>query len=550
MRCPHCDTPNETDARFCERCGGVLAGPGDETLPLDRAPVWPAAHEGQLLLLARRELAADYDVEKEIGRGGMAVVYRAVERALNRAVALKVLPPELALGQAVVDRFKREAQMAASLDHPNIIPIYRVGQSGTLLYLAMRFVEGRPLDAIIGGQGALPVPVVVLILRAAAAALAYAHEHGIVHRDIKGGNILIDRDGRVIVTDFGVARAVESASVTVSGSMIGTPYFMSPEQCAGKVAGPQSDQYSLGVVAFQMLTGTVPFQADTLAAIMHHHFFTPVPDVRVARSDVSPELTAVMERVLAKDPARRYGSTREMLAAIEAIPLSDADRRDGEAMLRELAHGTAVRPVATAPLPPLADTMTVVAAHDAQRRSAQFRVRLRQWTAGVGVALAVAVVVALLIPSRHSPESATVAKTPSTEPTPVPVPAPVPVPVQPAPPQPVGHPDSAKPPAVTPRPRQNPVSRETVASSTATVAPAAPVPVPTGKLRMRVLPGDAAIYIDGRRLGTGVVVDSVLPAGQRQVHVTAEGYVSYDTVVSVVPDSTSLVKTITLKPQP
>jgi hypothetical protein len=548
MRCPHCDTLNTPDARFCERCGEALAGPGDATMPFDRSTAPPFPPEAPLLQLARRELADDYDVEKEVGRGGMAVVYRAVERDLNRPVALKILPPELALGATVVDRFKREAQMAASLDHPNIIPIYRVGQSGTLLYLAMRFVEGRALDAIITTQGALPVPVVVLILRASATALAFAHDHGIVHRDIKGGNILIDRSGRVTVTDFGVARAVESASVTVSGSMIGTPYFMSPEQCAGKVAGPQSDQYSLGVVAFQMLTGTVPFQAETLAAIMHHHFFTPVPDVSVARGDVPPELTAVMGRVLTKDPAHRYPTTRDMLAAIEAIPLSETERREGEAMLRELANGAPVRTVTTGALPPLADTMTVVAAHDAQRRSAQFRLRIQQWTAGAVAVVLIGVLVAVLMSSRRSAASA------SQPTTAAPMVASAPVAPPPAAMAPVVRPDSlrlhaesAKASAV--KPKASPAPRVAAAAPSSTVvAPLAPPP--SGKLRVRVLPGDAAIYVDGRLLGTGAVIDSVLPAGARQLHVVSEGYRSYDTLVTVAPDSTTVLGTLTLKPAP
>jgi predicted Ser/Thr protein kinase len=548
MRCPSCDMVNTDDARFCERCGGALAGPTDATLPLDRTSPAPPP-EGPLLVLARRELAVDYDVEREVGRGGMAVVYRAVERALHRPVALKVLPPELALGASVVDRFKREAQMAASLDHPNIIPVYRVGQSGTLLYLAMRFVEGRALDAIIASQGALPVPVVVLVLRAAATALAYAHEHGIVHRDIKGGNILVDRDGRVIVTDFGVARAIESASVTITGSMIGTPYFMSPEQCAGKVAGPQSDQYSLGVVAFQMLTGTVPFQAETLAAIMHHHFFTPVPDVSVARSDVPPELTAVLGRVLTKDPAHRYPTTREMLAAVEAIPLSDADRREGEAMLRELAHGSAVRTIATAALPPLADTMTIVAAQDAQRRTAEHQLRRQRWTAGGIAAVVVGVVVAGVISSRQTPAAGGV-------PTPAVTPR-----VEPPPPSPT---DSARADSVRAErvraaqahlesvradAKLRAIQRAAAAESAARGLAAAPPALP-GKLRVRFQPADAAIYIDGRFLGTGAVIDSALPAGVRRMHVVAAGYRSYDTVVTLVPDSTTVLGTVTLKPEP
>jgi hypothetical protein len=563
MRCPSCDTVNTDDARFCERCGGALAGPTDATLPLDRATP-PPPPEGPLLLLARRELADDYDVEREVGRGGMAVVYRAKERALHRPVALKVLPPELALGASVVDRFKREAQMAASLDHPNIIPVYRVGQSGSLLYLAMRFVEGRALDAIIATQGALPVPVVVLVLRAAGTALTYAHEHGIVHRDIKGGNILVDRDGRVIVTDFGVARAVESASVTVSGSMIGTPYFMSPEQCAGKVAGPQSDQYSLGVVAFQMLTGTVPFQAETLAAIMHHHFFTPVPDVSVARGDVPPELAAVLARVLTKDPAHRYPTTRDMLAAIEAIPLSDTDRRDGEAMLRELANGSPVRTVATAALPPLADTMTIVAAQDAQRRSAEHRLRRRRWTMGGLTAVAVGVVGALVVSSRRQPEAAGAATSSPAGVTPASTPpGQVAVSV-------THHADSVR--ADSARTARIDSLREARArvesarvdarakamaalhtgagATVPAVVPTVPTPAAAGKLRVRFVPGDAEIYVDGHLLGTGAIIDSLLPAGARKLHVVDAGYRSYDTLVTVVPDSTTVLGTVTLKPAP
>ncbi len=354
-----------------------------------------------MLEIVRAALTTEYDVEREIGRGGMGIVYKATERELRRAVALKVLPPGLALGQQVVDRFKREAQMAAALDHPNIIPIYRVGQTGNLSYLAMKYVEGPSLDDVIATQGALPVTIVVTVLRAGASALAFAHERGIVHRDIKPANILLDGDGRVIVTDFGVARAVEKASMTTTGSVIGTPYFMSPEQCAGKVAGPQSDQYSLGVVAFQMLTGTVPFHAETLAAIIQHHFFTPAPDVRAARADLPPELVAIVNRMLSKDPDQRYGTTRELLSAIKSIRLPLSEPMTGESMLRNLAQGGTVATVTTGELPPLADTMHIVAAHDALRRSSARSLRLRR-QAALLVALAAAVGIALWM-SGHLP---------------------------------------------------------------------------------------------------------------------------------------------------
>ncbi len=498
-----------------------------------------------LLQLVRRDLMEDYDVEREIGRGGMAIVYRGVERQLRRTVALKVLPPELLLGPAVVGRFEREAQMAAALDHPSIIPIYRVGRTASLAYLAMKYIEGRGLDRVIAEQGALPIPVVVMVLRAATSAVAYAHAHGIVHRDIKGGNILIDRVGRVIVTDFGVARAIDNALMTTTGSVIGTPYFMSPEQCAGKVAAPQSDQYSLGVVGFQMLTGSLPFQADTLAAIMHHHFFTPAPDVTKAREDIPGELTAILTRVLSKDPDRRYPTTADMLAAVESIPLSDADRSAGEGMLRSLAGGTPVPTIRTSALPPLEDTMAVVAAHDAFRRSSARRRRVRRRVSGASVVV-VALVLGLWLwrrplagavtapgalshgPSGGEPGNAT--------PQAVVVPAPV-----------VRPPATSLPPgstAVVPQ-APAPVAAQTATVPASTAQPA--VDTATGKLRVRAFPGDALIMIDNETIGQGAVVDRDVLAGERRLRIMAPGYVDFDTTIVVTAGTTTRLSAIELK---
>ncbi|HVE80221.1 MAG TPA: serine/threonine-protein kinase, partial [Gemmatimonadaceae bacterium] len=314
-----------------------MSDPGGTTVATATAP-----RPESLLEAMRRHLADDYEVERELGRGGMAVVYKAVERELRRPVALKVLPPEMAHTTSIAERSKREARLAASLDHPNIIPIYRVGAVGGTLFIAMKLVEGRALDTILQAQGPLPVPVVLQVLRAATSALAFAHEKGVIHRDIKGGNILVETDGRVLVSDFGIARAAEEAALTASGAVVGTPHFMSPEQCAGLPLGAQCDQYSLGVVAFQMLTGEVPFDAETLPAIMQHHFFTPVPDLAPVRRDLPPALEAVLRRALAKQPEERYETTREMLAALDAVPVAEAERRKGDAILRDLARGAAV----------------------------------------------------------------------------------------------------------------------------------------------------------------------------------------------------------------
>src|SRR5216117_3704065 len=333
-KCFRCGSELESTARFCPNCGTPVSDPQSATVVL------PSEAGDDLLQRLRLVLAGEYEVEQELARGGMAIVYRATEVGLGRVVALKVLPPDLGLTPRAVERFKREARMVAELDHPNIIPVYRVGQVGGVLHIAMKFIEGRSLDAIIEAQGALPVPVVAYVLRGTSRAAAYAHDRGIVHRDLKGANILVDRDGRVMVSDFGVALRASDVTLTADGTVIGTPPFMSPEQCAGRRAGPQSDQYSLGIVAFQMLAGSVPFHADTLAGVMQHHFFTPAPDVRQARDDVPAALAEVLNRTLEKDPAARYATTRDMLAALEAIPFSESDRRESEQMLRQLVQGT------------------------------------------------------------------------------------------------------------------------------------------------------------------------------------------------------------------
>jgi predicted Ser/Thr protein kinase len=553
INCPSCETPNAADARFCERCGAALAGPSETTQLIDPAeaslvssgdpvPVDDAARQA-LLELARRELAEDYDVDKEIGRGGMAVVYKARERELRRTVALKLLPPGLALGASVVERFKREAQMAASLDHPNIIPIYRVGQTASMLYLAMRYVEGRALDSVIAQQGALTVPAVISVLRSAAAALAYAHEHGIVHRDIKGANILIDTSGRVIVTDFGVARAVENASMTTTGSVIGTPYFMSPEACAGKVAGPQSDQYSLGVVVFQMLTGAVPFHADTLAAIMNHHMITPVPDITGVRKDVPVALVAVLKRMLMKDPAQRYGTTRELLVAVDAIPLTEAERAEGETVLRELAQGTSVQSVATQKLPPLADTMGIVAAHDALLRSTERARRSRRRRYIVAAATVIVLVLYMALRNRAGAVPRSQAAAPATPAPQVTVPPVVVAQTRATPP--VTPPVSEKPaPSEAELRRQRAARRHADSIAAAAVAPLDTTP---GKLRIRVLPLDALLYVDGHEIGTGVVLDAPIPPGHRTLRVVGQGYQQFDTLLVVAPGQQINLGTITLK---
>jgi hypothetical protein len=224
--------------------------------------------------------------------------------------------------------------------------------------MAMKYVEGRAVDAIVEQQGPLPVNVATAILKYAAAGLGFAHERKVIHRDIKGGNILVDKDGRVMVADFGIARALEEVSMTASGMMIGTPYFMSPEQCGGQKVSPQSDQYSLGIMAFQLLTGELPFLADSMVGVIQHHYMTPVPDIRAVRSDVPQELLDVLYCALNKAPEDRFATTKDMALALENVPLTDAEREEAEQMLKILSMGQAIPKVRTGSLPPLMLTIS------------------------------------------------------------------------------------------------------------------------------------------------------------------------------------------------
>jgi serine/threonine protein kinase len=366
MFCRNCGTNLPDGAAFCGNCGNAITeAPANAVAtamsdssggvpPIDMTP----GGEDTLLTMVKNELGKDYRIDKELGRGGMAVVYKGVEIALERTVALKVVPPDSAnVGQAA-ERFRREAKLAASLDHPNIIPVYRVGQAGPLHYMAMKFVEGRAVDAIIEQQGALPLSVCIAVLRASAAGLAFAHDRKIVHRDIKPANILVDKDGRVMVSDFGIARALEEVSMTASGMMIGTPYYMSPEQCGGQKVSPQSDQYSLGIMGFQMLTGEVPFLADSMVGVIQHHYMTPVPDILQVRAEVPKELLDVVYCALNKDPNDRFATTKDMAVALENVPLSDKDREEADTLLKQLSSGQAIPKVRTGTLPPLALTIS------------------------------------------------------------------------------------------------------------------------------------------------------------------------------------------------
>ncbi len=263
-------------------------------------------------------LAGEYSLERELGRGGMGVVYLAREVQLDRLVAIKVLPPELATRTEIREQFLREARTAAGLSHPNIVPIYRVGERGGFVFFVMAYVRGETLGERLRAHGPLTPAAATRIFREVAWALAYAHGHGVVHRDVKPDNILIEASTeRALVSDFGIAVAHDGASLDQPGRIMGTAQFMSPEQAMGEPLDGRSDLYSLGVVAYLALSGHLPVQGSNTAALLADHVnVTPTP-LREIASGVPSTLAAVVERCLEKSPDRRWANGEAVAEALE-----------------------------------------------------------------------------------------------------------------------------------------------------------------------------------------------------------------------------------------
>ena len=268
-------------------------------------------------------VAGEYSLERELGRGGMGIVYLAREVQLDRLVAIKLLPRTLAQRADVRERFLREARMAASLSHPHIVPIYRVGEAGGLVFFVMAYVNGGTLGERLRARGPLPTTVATRLFREVTWALSYAHGHGIVHRDIKPDNILIEAEtGRALVTDFGIARGAEQAESTDPGRVMGTAHFMSPEQAASEPLDGRSDLYSLGVVAYLAVSGKLPFDAASVPALLAQHVSAEVPALSQIAPTVPHSLSAVIERCLRKNRDDRWPSGEALAEAFEtaAVP--------------------------------------------------------------------------------------------------------------------------------------------------------------------------------------------------------------------------------------
>jgi eukaryotic-like serine/threonine-protein kinase len=268
----------------------------------------------------RDALAGQYDVEREIGRGGMGIVYLARDLRLDRPVAIKTLPAHLAGSPDVRERFLREARTAAHLSHPSIVPIHRADEIAGQVFFVMGYVDGDSLAQRIQSRGRPPFVETIAQLRDVALALGYAHARGVIHRDVKAENILIEHGtGRAVVTDFGIARLAESKQLTATGQVLGTVHYMSPEQVTGDAIDGRSDVYALGVVAFLALSGKFPFDSETPSAILVSHVTRPAPRLADAAPDVPIAIATVVDRCLAKSPGDRFDTSGALADALEQV---------------------------------------------------------------------------------------------------------------------------------------------------------------------------------------------------------------------------------------
>ena len=311
MFCSRCGTEVEKAIGFCPTCGLDLRAstPSQSTPGVD-------ADEHDIV---RDALSDEYELLEELGRGGMAIVYHARDKHLEREVAIKVLPFSLAFDAEFVERFTREARTSAQLEHPSIISIYRVGKNGRVIYFVMKMLRGGSLARIMAERKTLAPVEVKKLLAEVGSALGYAHKRGIVHRDIKPDNVMFDEFGQCVVTDFGIAKAGSGSKLTGTGMSIGTPHYMSPEQARAQSIDGRSDLYSLGIVAYQAMVGEVPYDGEDSFAIGYKHIMEPIP---VPLFDTSDErrLFEIVKRLIMKDPFDRFQTADDLLKALEAQP--------------------------------------------------------------------------------------------------------------------------------------------------------------------------------------------------------------------------------------
>ena len=471
-------------ARFCFICGREVEGAAAD-------PWFEEPQSGGSLAELQARLAhtlqSRYRVREILGAGGMGVVFLADDLGLDRAVAIKLLPPEVSGDATVVSRFRREAKTAARLDHPGIIPIYRVENEGGLDYFIMKYVSGRSLEAVLREESSLSIPFALRVLREASAALAHAHAHGVVHRDVKPANIMLDGDERVILTDFGISHASRRATpedtteprLTEVGTAIGTPQYMAPEQAVGQTVDGRADQYALAIVGFEMLAGRVPFDDETPHAIIHRQISEAPPDLLTLRPDVPRHVAACIAKGLRKSPASRFATMEEFALALDDASMATLSPTRTRTIGAGQATPTRVMPMEDRELDTALDKVFDTNTHRAQRKTRTVAMWL---TMGVLVVAGLGAAAwkrgALRLPTRATVRQAQVAATSAAE----------------------------KAAAVIPQGRAKETPRRTVSFSV-TSSP------------------KATVFIDGARVGETPIKGRALTVGREyQIRVERKGY--------------------------
>jgi hypothetical protein len=490
MICPSCNTGR------IDRATGKCAQCQYEPPALDADDVPPGEEiEAQV----RKLVGDDYHLEGLIGRGGMSLVYLAREVELNRLVALKVLPYLLSMGSNTPERFHREAKIAASLEHPNIVPVYRVGTTSSFMWYSMKYIKGLSLAQMVDQRGPLEVDMLLELLSQVGSALTYAHRRGIVHRDVKPENVLVDGHGWVWVCDFGVAKAFGSMPLTQTGGTLGTPSYMSPEQCYGEQLDGRADQYALAILVYRSLSGALPFQADSVGEMIRKQCMDLPPRLGDVRPDLPPVVTEALLRAMSKQREERFRTVTEFIEALGGkVPIS------------------AVRESLGAAVQALPDDYPT----EIMRTPTRLRAR-RAAKLGVVAAALITAGIALLpqlgrMPPGNgdavaAPEAGVAAQGAALAPAETTV---------------------AEPPTVD---RPPPVSERRER----------PVPPAPARLYVSTVPVVGRLYVNGTEMGHSYAVGLEVPAGRLRIRIEQDGYHTLDTTVIAAPgDSVALIRLV------
>jgi len=314
MKCPKCNSDNPDTLKFCGECGTKLDLSDDAQISFTKTLETPREE------LTRGTLFADrYEIIEELGKGGMGKVYRVEDAKTKEEIALKLIKPEIASDKKTIDRFRNELTTARKIRHKNICGMYDLDEDRGVYYITMEYVLGQNLKGLIRQTGKLAISTVISIAKQICEGLSEAHKLGVVHRDIKPNNIMIDKGGNARIMDFGIARSLETKGITGAGVMIGTPEYMSPEQVEGKEVDQRSDIYSLGVILYEMVTGKLPFEGDTPLSIAMKHKSEPPPNPKELNVQIPEDLSNLILSCMEKDKEKRYQTAEELLSELTKI---------------------------------------------------------------------------------------------------------------------------------------------------------------------------------------------------------------------------------------